>query len=630
MITRGQKINDRYEIIRNIGEGGMANVYLAHDLILDRDVAVKILRGDLAGDEKFVRRFQREAIAASSLSHPNIVEMYDVGEDNGKYFIVMEYIQGNTLKNLIKRRGALTVSETIDIMLQLTSGLACAHDSYIIHRDIKPQNILILDDGRIKITDFGIAMALNNKELTQTNSVMGSVHYLPPEQANGSGATIQSDIYSAGILMYELLVGKLPFKGDNAVEIALKQMKEQIPSVRDYNPDIPQSIENVILKATAKNPKNRYQTAKEMHDDIKTALERKDEERIMFDYPEKEELSKVGSRAKRNEANNIEADDDKKTNRELKIVGAVLGGLLVILLIIFLVVPNLSGNKVEIPDVYNMSEKGAIDKLEDKGLKVTTKKAYDEKVKKGKVIKTNPKEGTTVKKKSKITLYISKGSKAIKVEDYTGKDYKDIKKKLEKVGIEVNLVEEEKSEDDNAKEGEIIKQDVEEGKKLKKGDKISLTIVKLVTVYPNFVDEGYTLDKVKEFCEKNEITLDSTEKETKDAKEGTIVYQSRQAGSKVVKGVTLRVTVAKKPVEIEVSSIRLDRSDEVLHKGDVIHITATISPDNATNKTLTWDTSNTGVATVKNGTVTAQGPGTAIITVTSSNGKSNSIKVTVE
>ena len=195
MITRGQKINDRYQIIRTIGEGGMANVYLAHDIILDRDVAVKILRGDLAGDEKFVRRFQREAIAASSLSHPNIVEMYDVGEDDGKYFIVMEYIEGQTLKNLIKKRGALTLSEVIDIMLQLTSGLACAHESYIIHRDIKPQNVLILDDGRVKITDFGIAMALNSNELTQTNSVMGSVHYLPPEQANGSGATINCDIY---------------------------------------------------------------------------------------------------------------------------------------------------------------------------------------------------------------------------------------------------------------------------------------------------------------------------------------------------------------------------------------------------------------------------------------------------
>ena len=231
MINKGQKINDRYEVIRSIGEGGMANVYLAYDTILDRNVAVKVLRGDLSGDEKFVRRFQREAMNASSLTHPNIVEMYDVGEDNGNYFIVMEYVDGKTLKSLIKKRGKLTLPEVIDIMLQLTSAIACAHDSYIIHRDIKPQNVMILDDGRVKITDFGIAIASNATELTQTNSVMGSVHYLPPEQANGKGATIKSDIYSLGILMYELLVGRVPFKGENAVEIALKQLKEPIPSV---------------------------------------------------------------------------------------------------------------------------------------------------------------------------------------------------------------------------------------------------------------------------------------------------------------------------------------------------------------------------------------------------------------
>lgn len=246
MVIKGQLIDNRYKIIRTIGEGGMANVYLAYDTILEREVAVKILRGDLADDEKFVRRFQREANAASSLKHPNIVEMYDVGEDDGKYFIVMEYINGKTLKSLIKKRGALTIDEVMDIMLQLTSAVACAHDSYIIHRDIKPQNVMILEDGRVKITDFGIAMALNSNELTQTNSVMGSVHYLPPEQANGSGSTIKSDIYSLGILMFELLTGKLPFKGENAVEIAIKQMKEAIPSVIDINPNIPQSVENVI------------------------------------------------------------------------------------------------------------------------------------------------------------------------------------------------------------------------------------------------------------------------------------------------------------------------------------------------------------------------------------------------
>jgi serine/threonine-protein kinase len=206
----------------------------------------------------------------------------------------MEYIEGKHLKQLLRRRGSLTVKEVIDIMLQITDGMAAAHDSYIIHRDIKPQNIMILENGLVKITDFGIAMALNGTQLTQTNSVMGSVHYLPPEQASGKGSTIQSDIYSMGILMYELLTGKLPYKGDNAVEIALKHLKESLPSIRKELPNLPQSIENIILKAAAKNPKNRYADAREMHDDIKTCLEesRQNEEPYVYKYSESDETSK--------------------------------------------------------------------------------------------------------------------------------------------------------------------------------------------------------------------------------------------------------------------------------------------------------------------------------------------------
>ena len=287
MLLKGQKINDRYEIIKSIGEGGMANVYLANDTILDRMVAVKVLRGDLS-DDKFVRRFEREALSVSNLSHPNIVEVYDVGVEDGNHYIVMEYIEGKTLKQLLKKRETLTLSEVIDIMTQLTDGIAHAHESYIIHRDIKPQNIMIEDDGRIKITDFGIAMALNATQLTQTNSVMGSVHYLPPEQASGKSATVKSDIYSMGILMYELLTGNVPFKGDNAVEIALKHMKDKLPSVRKQDPSIPQSVENIILKAAAKNPRNRYDSAKEMHEDLLHCLdeEHANDKKIVYEYPE--------------------------------------------------------------------------------------------------------------------------------------------------------------------------------------------------------------------------------------------------------------------------------------------------------------------------------------------------------
>lgn len=371
MIVKGSKINDRYQIIKTLGEGGMANVYLAHDTILDRNVAVKVLRGDLANDEKFVRRFQREALSASSLSHPNIVEMYDVGEDDGQYYIVMEYVDGMTLKQVLKKRGHLSVTEVIDIMLQVTDGMAHAHDAYIIHRDIKPQNIMILSNGMIKITDFGVATALNSTQLTQTNSVMGTVHYLPPEQANGKGSTIRSDIYSMGIMMYELLTGLVPYKGDNAVEIALKHLKEPLPSVRKFNSSIPQSIENVIIKATAKNPKNRYTDARAMHEDLKTALDesRQNEKRYVYPYPENDlEETKVLDKdleplkketTKKKKAKEVEDEEDfldekKKGNKTLIIIASIFTALVLTVTIgMTIYFEKTKVKNVTIPDVSN-------------------------------------------------------------------------------------------------------------------------------------------------------------------------------------------------------------------------------------------------------------------------------------
>lgn len=559
MIIKGQKINDRYEIIRSIGEGGMANVYLAHDIILNRDVAVKILRGDLANDEKFVRRFQREAISSSSLNHPNIVEMYDVGEDDGKYFIVMEYIEGKTLKSLIKRRGALTLPEVIDIMLQLTSGIAHAHESYIIHRDIKPQNVMILEDGTVKITDFGIAMALNSNELTQTNSVMGSVHYLPPEQANGTGATIKSDIYSLGILMFELLTGKLPFKGENAVEIAIKQMRDSIPSVVEMNEDIPQSIENVILRACAKNPKNRYNSALEMHEDIKTALnpERADEPKLVYQYPEQDfdDTKKVGSRSERHKDKN-EKDKDKKTNKALMITGIIAGILVLILVTIFFIVPMIQNSRsFTMPSLEKKSEKVAKKQLEDLGVKVKVSKKASDKIKKGYVIETDPKKGDTVKKGSTVELIVSSGPETFEAENYVGKNFEAVKLLLEEKGITVIPETKSLSSSEKEKDGKILEQyfgdgtytELEVGHKLKKGDTVTFVIPEFYTEYPDFVNDNWTLEKVKNFCEKYGVTVDVVYEETDQVMEGYILSQSRNAGTPVSSGSSIRVTVAKKP-----------------------------------------------------------------------------------
>ena len=559
MVIKGQKINDRYQIIRTIGEGGMANVYLAHDTILDRDVAVKILRGDLADDEKFVRRFQREAISASSLSHPNIVEMYDVGEDDGQYYIVMEYVEGKTLKSLVKRRGALTLPEVIDIMLQLTSAVACAHDSYIIHRDIKPQNVLIKEDGTVKITDFGIAMALNSNELTQTNSVMGSVHYLPPEQANGSGATIKSDIYSLGILMFELLTGKLPFKGENAVEIAIKQMRERIPSVCEINPDIPQSIENVILKACAKNPKNRYDNVLEMHDDIKTALdeERKDEKRITYRYSENdlEETKVMPVIPDANKKDDIKVEkiseeitkEDKKINSVIWVLLAIVVGLIVVITSVLFIMPRLSNKKeVVVPNVANLSIIDAEKTLKDSGFEIAGENRLEPSstVKEGIVIGTDPISGVSRKKGTIITLIVSSGEEGIVLENYVGSNYYEIKGKLEASEIKVT-VEKKEVKDKTLKENTIIEQYPAAGTKVVKGDTVKLVIPDVITNYPNFVSEGWKIEDIETFCSEYGITLTVVEEETDAYSAGTVIKQSRSADTKVISGATLKITVAK-------------------------------------------------------------------------------------
>ena len=550
MIVKGHKINDRYEIIRNVGEGGMANVYLAYDTILNRNVAVKILRGDLANDEKFVRRFQREAIAASSLTHPNIVEMYDVGVDDGNYFIVMEYIDGITLKSLIKKRGALSLTETIDIMLQITSAIACAHDSYIIHRDIKPQNVIILDDGVAKITDFGIAMALKSTELTQTNTVMGSVHYLPPEQANGKGSTVKSDIYSLGIMMYEMLIGRVPFKGENAVEIAMKQINEAIPSVCKLNPSIPQSVENIILKATAKNPKNRYDSVNEMHEDLKHALEETDSKRLTYEYPEQElektkELKTISSIEKEK---NDEVKKEKTLNKSLVIVSIIFVVLSLTLLVTLFVLPKLNQAKdVKIPNVSGLSLAEAEKILNEAGFYVasTTDERKDDNIAEGKVIGIkNFQTGDVVKEGRSLTLIISLGTDKIVIDDYVGKPFDEVENELKRLGLQVKHEYEVTNDKEKFDENKIVKQSVEKGEILREGDIIRLTTNTLELLYPDF--KTYSIDAVRNFCEENNVTL-KVIYEVSNEVPGTVIAQDRAASSAVRSGTTLTITVAKAP-----------------------------------------------------------------------------------
>lgn len=571
MITKGQKINERYEIIRSIGEGGMANVYLGYDTILDRNVAIKVLRGDLSNDEKFVRRFQREALSASSLAHQNIVEMYDVGEDDGLYYIVMEYIEGKTLKQLLKKRGTLTLSEAIDIMLQLTEGMAHAHDSYIIHRDLKPQNIMIKDDGQIKITDFGIAMALNATQLTQTNSVMGSVHYLPPEQASGKGSTIKSDIYSMGIIFYELLTGSLPFRGDNAVEIALKHMRDPLPSVRDSNPAIPQSIENIIIKATAKNPKNRYDDVRSMHQDLLTALDddRMNEEVYKYKYPEHEETKKKVEEKKPEEVvleepqeeakpEDTEEVKEKKNDKRNKIIIIVLSILVAIIALIFVfiffVVPKFSEKEAAIPSCSGLKVSACEKKLEEAGFKVDSKirSVASDTIDENRVVKTEPGAKKKAKLGTVVKIYKSSGQETFVLEDYTGKNYIEIRTLLTtkyelKVTVEKRDVTDKDKEYD---EQEIIGQSLAAGSHVMAGDNLILYIPNLVEEFPNMVELGWSEEDAQAFCDKYGLLLNVKEQETSAYAVGKVIEQSRAAGSPIVKGQPLTITIAVKPKEV--------------------------------------------------------------------------------
>ena len=567
MLSKGQKINDRYEIIKTIGEGGMANVYLANDTILDRKVAIKVLRGDFSNDEKFIRRFKREALSVSNLSHPNIVEVYDVGEEDGNYYIVMEYIEGKTLKQLLQKRGALTLNEVIDIMTQLTDGLAHAHEAYIIHRDIKPQNIMIEDNGLVKITDFGIAMALNSTQLTQTNSVMGSVHYLPPEQANGKGSTVKSDIYSLGILMYELLTGSVPFKGDTAVEIALKHMKEKIPSIRKQNPTIPQSVENIVLKATAKNPKNRYDNVRDMYKDLQTALQRDNEKRLVYEYPEndleetkvipqvtkeiKQVIDKPTAKEEDTDDDSVLKEKDEKNKLPI-ILAVVLLGTLIVLAGVYLLITSKDVKEVKVPNVVGLTTEKAIKMIKEKGLEYTTKSEESATVEEGKVIRTEPKAGSTRTKKSTITIVESSGKEYVVLEDYTGQNYYEIKGKLEAKGIKVEMKTKsvENASEYKDKKDNIISQEPafnkDEETKLYANDSVVLYIPE-VDVYPDMVKEKWTLSQVEDFVKEYNLTLDKSYKETDEVEEDIVLSQNRAVGDPIYEGYTLKITLSKKP-----------------------------------------------------------------------------------
>ena len=545
MMEVGYKIGGRYKIIELIGSGGMAKVYRAHDLILDRDVAVKVLRYDFQNDKAALRRFQREALAATELVHPNVVGVYDVGEDHGMQYIVMEYVKGTDLKTYIKNNFPISFDKVVDIMQQILSAVSLAHRHHIIHRDLKPQNILIDGAGNCKITDFGIAIALSETSVTQTNTLLGSVHYLSPEQARGSMATPQSDIYALGIILYELLTGDVPFDGESAVSIALKHFQNEIPSIRKENPHVPQALENVVLKATAKDPKNRYRTADEMSDDLSTVLSATRVNEPIFLT---QETTTVSMDEDKEEKEEVEEETPQALEPKPKKKKRIWKILLVLLLLLLAfggcTAFFYSGGQTEaVPDVTGKTEAEARQILKKQKIDISSvKKEYSTKVEKGKVIKTDPQAGTKIRKSNEVTLVVSRGDHSVTLGNYVNRDFDEVKEELTAEGMPSGDIVKTEQLSSVFAAGTIIEQSPSVGTKIKAGDEKVEFIVSAGSSGMKLKDlTKMTESEVRQYLSDNELNL-VAHYENSDYDEGEIISQEPTKGSLVSVGDSIDVT----------------------------------------------------------------------------------------
>lgn len=552
MLEAGRTLNGRYKIQSLIGTGGMAAVYLAKDLILDRLVAIKVLRLDFRQNDDAMRRFRREALSATQLTHPNIVGVYDVGQSQEMNYIVMEYVEGTDLKDYVRQKGALHPIEAVRIMMQIVSAIAAAHQNRIIHRDIKPQNILIDKEGNVKITDFGIAVALSDTSLTQTNTLLGSVHYLSPEQARGGMATIQTDIYALGIVLYELLTGKVPFDGESAVSIALKHFQEPLPTIVNPIAMVPQSLENIVLKATAKDPMHRYRSCYEMFQDLKTCLDstRLYEKKFVpasFSGETKVltpiHTQKVKPIQTSKEIPVVEMDEEKPVKKRRKWPWLILLLLISIVGIMAFVFLQSSPKEVQVPDVTNLTEAAAKTKLADAKLNVTDViQIKSDEIESGKVIETNPKAGSTVKEKSKIAIKVSSGKEAITMKDYRNKNYEAARDELKKLGF---TVEKQEENSDSVESGKVISQSIAPNQKVEGKDPvITLVVSKGESSIKMANLTGYTRAGAIEYANSNNLALTITEEEN-EATVDTVIRQSIREGAEVKKETALTIVLSK-------------------------------------------------------------------------------------
>ena len=566
MIQIGKIFAGRYRIVKQIGRVGMADVYLAKDLILDgEEVAVKVLRTNYQTDPIAVARFQREARAMADLDHPHIVRITDIGEEDGQQYLAMEYVAGLDLKRYIKEHYPLSNEEAVRIMGQILLAMRLAHTRGIVHRDLKPQNILLTPDGTAKVTDFGIAVAFAETSLTQTNSMLGSVHYLSPEQARGSKATVQSDIYAMGIIFYEMLTGHIPYDGDSAVTIALQHFQKPLPSVIAENPSVPQALENVVIKATAKKLTDRYQSVAEMYVDLSSSLSynRRNEPKLVFNDTTKADtktlpkvpqstltsIPKVQTQSPKPQAakpsqqvleDNYATKPVKK--RKFRVRYMILLASIVLVAASLIWILSRTPATIAIPDVAGKTVAEAKETLKKANFEIGEEKSEaSEKVEEGRIIRTDPDAGTGRKEGSKINLVVSSGKQSFQLSNYIGRKSTDVIAELKQKKVPENLIKIEEEESSESEAGTVLRQSPAAGTTydLSKASTITLTVAKKVTsvAMPSYIGSSleFTKNNLVQIVGIKEANIEVVEVSTAPdgTAEGTVVEQSPKAGEKV-------------------------------------------------------------------------------------------------
>ncbi len=555
MNLEGRLLGNRYEILENIGNGGMATVYKAKCHVLNRYVAVKVLREEFTTDEEFVKRFNTEAQSAASLTHPNIVSVYDVGSEGDLHYIVMELIKGKTLKDIINEDGALSWKWSVNVAIQIASALETAHRNNIIHRDIKPHNIIITEDGIAKVTDFGIAKAVSNSTITAFGSTIGSVHYFSPEHARGGYTDAKSDLYSLGVVLYEMVTGKVPFNADTPVSVALKHMQEKPKEPIELNSSIPKALNDVIMKAMQKDINLRYQTATEMLKDLSKVLKNPNGDFVVMekqdDFPT-QRLSTIYDKSTDSKENKQEKGLKAfiKRHKVLSIfTGAIL--LFVISILATILILNVITKKdVQIPELVGLDRVAAKAKAEELKLEyVEGKEAFDKNVPAGQIISQDPAyiANYTIKEGSTITVVVSKGRNIVTVPKLVGLTQDEAVAQLEELGLYANVTEE---YDKKVEAGVVIEQDVKQDEEIDAGETVTIKVSKGIekVIVPDLT--GKTEDEAKKLITDSGLKLKKVELGKDASKEdGKVIAQTLEANSEVEKGSYITITVNSLPTD---------------------------------------------------------------------------------